>query len=226
LNIGFCAQNKVILKNINLVFSEKEITTIIGPNGAGKTTLLKIMLNLLKPTEGKVKRAPNLKISYVPQKMDLSYSLPLTVEHFLLLNDDVDKKDIDLFLDRVGALKLKKEQLFTLSGGEWQRVLLSRALIRRPKVLFLDEPTQGMDVIGRDELYAHLVNVRDELHCSVILVSHDLHIVFSESDKIICLNQHICCQGSPKQVKESKEYQNLFGLYLKPYKHLHDHKHD
>lgn len=223
---GFFQKKKNILKDVSIQFSQNEITTIIGPNGAGKTTLLKIILRLLKPARGSVHSAPKTRISYLPQKMRISSTLPMTVERFLLLDLSPSSKEVDSFLDKVRALKLKKASLLSLSGGELQRVLLARCLIRRPNLLILDEPTQGIDILGQDELYHYLLEEKKRNRTSILIVSHDLHIVMSSSDRIVCLNQHVCCIGHPEHVQRSKAYADLFGEHQSPYRHVHDHKHE
>ena len=216
-----------ILKEIDLEITNQQIVTIIGPNGAGKTTLLKIILGLLPSQTGKLRRQPNLKIGYMPQKILMDKSLPLTVERFLTLSPQ--KGCLEQALQWVGIQNLRHRSLHVLSGGELQRVLLGRAIMGSPDLLVLDEPVQGIDIAGQAEVYHLIQSLRDRLKCGVLLVSHDLHFVHAASDHVICLNQHICCQGHPEIVKNDPAYGRLFGIKisddLAPYHHHHDHRH-
>ena len=217
-----------ILTHIDLEIFQQKILTIIGPNGAGKTTLLKIILGLIKPQIGHVICKPDLKIGYMPQKIMMDKSLPLTVERFLKLSPQ--KGCIEASLKWVGIQDLRYRSLHVLSGGELQRVLLGRAMMGSPDLLVLDEPVQGIDITGQAEVYHLIQSVRDHFKCGVLLVSHDLHFVHAASDHVICLNQHICCQGHPEIVRHDPAYAQLFGLKisddLAPYHHHHDHRHD
>ena len=216
-----------ILKEIDLEITNQQILTIIGPNGAGKTTLLKIILGLIKIQTGQIIRQPSLKIGYMPQKILIDKSLPLTVERFLKLSPQ--KGSVADTLALVGAYNLRYRSLHVLSGGELQRVLLARAIIGAPHLLVLDEPVQGVDIAGQAELYHLIQSLRDRFQCGVLLVSHDLHFVHAASDYVICLNQHICCQGHPQTIKKDPAYGHLFGIKmlddLAPYHHHHDHRH-
>lgn len=216
-----------ILKDINLTVRQGEIITIIGPNGAGKTTLLKILLGLIKPHEGLIHYKSVLKIGYMPQKLFLDNGLPLSVERFLRLSPY--KGHVDDALNLVGAFSLKNRSLHVLSGGEMQRILLARAIIGAPDLLVLDEPTQGLDVMGQAELYELIRSLKDRFRCGVVLVSHDLHFVHGSSDHVICLNQHICCEGRPEEVRNNPVYYRLFSDKISPdlalYHHHHDHHH-
>jgi zinc transport system ATP-binding protein len=208
--------------------------TIIGPNGAGKSTVLKILLGLQQPSEGKITRKPKLCMGYVPQKFSIDPLMPLTVERFIQLGRRVARFSLDEIFIEVGVSHLAQQSMLHLSGGELQRVLLARALLGEPDLLVLDEPAQGVDVVGQSELYQLLANLKYSRGCSVLLVSHDLHLVMASSDKVLCLNQHVCCSGHPEDVSRHPEYLQLFGndLYNKPtdgiavYTHSHDHCHD
>lgn len=234
--VAYKDKQKAIVQDINFTLKSAEILTIIGPNGAGKTTLLKLILGLIRPIEGKIWRADHLKIGYMPQKIEINPLLPLTVKGFLELSQPIKMTESQLeeTLNKIGAVYLKNEFLTTLSGGEWQRILLAHALLRQPNLLILDEPAQGVDVVGQIEFYQLLANLRSELQCSIILVSHDLHLVMAATDKVICLNGHICCSGHPQDVMNDPQYQQLFGgqVYqdnlkgIVPYIHYHDHRHD
>ncbi|MDP3371800.1 MAG: metal ABC transporter ATP-binding protein [Candidatus Paracaedibacteraceae bacterium] len=226
--------NQCLIDDVTFDISAKTITTIIGPNGAGKTTLLRLILKLLMPTSGAVIQKPGIKLGYMPQKLNLNVSLPLTVERFLKLSSPVqsrffvarEKNDAILsMLEQVNACYTLKQNVHTLSGGEWQRVLLARALLQSPDVLVLDEPVQGLDLAGQSEFYQMLHHIRNVVGCAVVHVSHDLHLVWDASDHVICLNKHICCLGHPDQVRLNPEVQRLFGGFL-PYTHHHDHSHN
>lgn len=229
-NISFTLKGQVILKDISLTVSRGEIVTIIGPNGAGKTTLFRILLGLIPPSSGSLRQAPGLKVGYMPQKLHIDQTLPLTTRRFLSLRAPASSEHIERCLAEVGAGSLIDRSLHVLSGGEMQRVLLARALMAEPDVLVLDEPVQGVDINGQEELYQLIGNLRDQLNCGVLLVSHDLHLVLASSDQVICLNQHVCCAGKPEKVILHPEYAALFGAKaperLALYTHHHDHVHD
>ncbi|MFP8968024.1 zinc ABC transporter ATP-binding protein ZnuC [Pokkaliibacter sp. CJK22405] len=219
-----------VLENISLTVHPGEITTLIGPNGAGKTTLVRVVLGLLNPTQGKRECSAGLRIGYMPQKLHLDNTLPLTVTRFLRLSKASRKQDLTAILERVGAAHLLNKPMHGLSGGETQRVLLARALLQQPNLLVLDEPVQGVDVNGQVELYALIGQLRRETGVAVLMVSHDLHLVMAETDQVICLNRHVCCSGSPAQVSNDPSFIDLFGRRaadtLALYNHHHDHQHD
>jgi len=215
---------KVILQDVSLSLAPGKITTLIGPNGAGKSTLLKVLLGLVPLSNGTLKRKKNLKIGYMPQKLDINPTLPMTVERLLSLGTPQRTSKIQAWIDacltEVGGFNLKYSQLATLSGGEMQRVMLARALLIEPDILVLDEPMQGVDVLGQEELYQLIGRIRDTHGCAILLVSHDLHLVMAASDEVICLNTHVCCSGHPHHVTADPSYQKLF---IAPYQHSHDH---
>jgi zinc transport system ATP-binding protein len=222
-------EGRRVLDRVDLVVKPREIVTLLGPNGGGKTSLLKVALGLIRPCEGVVSRPHNLRIGYVPQRLQIDMSLPLTVERFLrLVCKQADR--VQQVLARVGAGDLASHTLQTISGGEWQRVLLARALLRQPDLLVLDEPAQGVDIHGQQALYQLLKHLRDETGCAILMVSHDLHLVMARSDRVVCLNQHVCCSGSADTVAHHPEYLALFGETEAPdigvYTHHHDHHHD
>lgn len=221
------SRDKVILEDVSLSLMPARIVTLIGPNGAGKTTLLKVMLGLVPLSRGTLIRKPGLKIGYMPQKLDMNPTLPMTVERLLSLGTPERNARIqpliDTCLGEVGALALKHSRLAVLSGGEMQRVMLARALLTAPDLLVLDEPMQGVDVLGQEELYQLIARIRDHRGCAILLVSHDLHLVMAASDEVVCLNTHVCCSGHPAQVTADPGYQRLFVV---PYQHEHDHRHD
>ena len=221
--------NRKILNDINFTISPEEITTVIGPNGAGKSTLIKLIAGLLTPTDGKIDKKTNLSIGYVPQKISLNNNMPLKVSRFLSLAG-IDRTTRSAVLKRLNIEHLKSAQMQALSGGEFQRVLLARAISRKPELLILDEPLQGIDVNGQIELYQLIAEMRTDLGCAVVMVSHDLHLVMAQTDSVICLNHHICCHGKPESVSQHPEYIKLFGQHaaqnIAVYTHHHDHHHD
>ena len=215
-----------ILDRVSLAVHPREIVTLIGPNGSGKTTLLKAILGLV-PAEGEIKRRTGLKIGYVPQQFGRDASLPITVAGFLGLF--APAKAAEAALARVGIAQAKNRQLGALSGGELARVLLARAIAGRPDLLVLDEPVAGVDVTGEAALYHLIAEIRDEIGCGVLLVSHDLHVVMARSDHVVCLNRHICCEGDAQAVVRDPAFLQLFGARaaseLALYAHHHDHAH-
>lgn len=219
---------KTILDNIDFSIHQGEIITIIGPNGAGKTTLVKAILGLREISRGTITRRPGLKVGYMPQKLHVEPTLPLTVSRFLGLTN-ASKTAIQDALVRTGILNLANTPMQSISGGEQQRALLARALLRKPALLVLDEPAQGVDLTGQTELYRLIKALRDDLNCAVLMVSHDLHLVMSATDRVICLNQHICCSGHPEQVSSDPAYLALFGeaaSQIALYHHHHNHSHN
>lgn len=197
------------LHQISLTLQRGEIITLIGPNGAGKTTLVKVVLGLLPPTQGQVIRQAHLRIGYMPQRLSIDPILPVNVERFLSLGNG--KQSISKVLEEVGASRVLKRPLQKISGGELQRVLLARALLREPDLLVLDEPIQGVDITGQYELYELIAHLRKQRGCGILMVSHDLHLVMSATDYVVCLNQHICCSGHPETVSQHPAYLHLFG---------------
>ena len=221
---------RVILHDVDIEIRPAEIVTLIGPNGAGKTTLARVLLGLELPARGTIRRDPHLRVGYAPQRFDTDASIPLTVRRFLMLGTRVDDAEIAPVLEEVGASGLDERQLSRLSGGEFQRVLLARALLRKPSLLVLDEPVRGVDYMGEADLYRLIGDIRTRRGCGILLISHDLHVVMSASDRVVCVNQHVCCQGVPETVAQHPEYQRLFGMEAARsfalYRHAHDHSHD
>ncbi len=219
-----------ILEGIDLDIRPGEIVTLIGPNGAGKTTLVRVLLGLIQPDQGTVHRKPGLSIGYVPQRFDLDRAIPMTVARFLALGGSGDAGRIRATLAEVGASGVIDQQIANLSGGELQRVVLARALLRNPALLVLDEPVRGVDYVGEAELYALIGRLRVDRGLSVLLISHDLHIVMAQSDRVICVNRHVCCSGVPETVAKDPSYARLFGPHAARafaiYSHRHDHHHD
>ncbi len=227
--IGYTSQGNRILDAVNLKLHEGEIVTLIGPNGAGKTTLVRLLLGLVKTGQGEVYQRPGVKIGYVPQRLHVNTVLPLRVRDFLLLAGRLPESEIKRALEEVQMRHLLESPLQSLSGGEFQRVLLARALLNRPDVLVLDEPAQGVDIIGQQALYQIIKDIRDRHGCGVLMVSHDLHLVMAATDEVICLNTHICCTGHPDDISTHPEYLKIFGSALEGmahYSHHHDHSHD
>jgi zinc transport system ATP-binding protein len=228
-HLSIKADGQVILSDVSLSIAPGEIVTIVGPNGSGKTTLLRALLGLMATDAGKVIRQAGLKIGYVPQRLAIDRSMPLTVARFLSLPVRQSPERVAAILKRVEAEGLERHQLRDLSGGQFQRVLLARALLAEPDLLILDEPTQGLDQMGEAAFYTLLDKIRHEKQTAVLMVSHDLHVVMSSTDRVICLNGHICCQGAPSVVSKAPEYRALFGLgthgALALYRHEHDHDH-
>ncbi len=219
--------SKLILTDINIDLCKGQITTLIGPNGAGKTTLVRVVLGLLQLTSGTRKAVKDIRIGYMPQKINFQKTMPISVEGFLRFACR-DKNKIQAELSRVGVPEISHTPIHSVSGGEMQRVLLARALLRKPHLLVLDEPAQGVDINGQCAIYKLITQIKYETGCAVLMVSHDLNLVMASTDKVICLNQHICCSGAPELVKQHPNYQSLF--YNKPsemvvYKHKHDHHH-
>ena len=226
---GLYKDGKWLVKGVNLNITKGKIVTLIGPNGSGKTTTAKIALGLYKNIEGTVERLTN-KISYVPQKVSIDWTLPVRVIDFMVLTQDLQDQEINDALNLTGVEHLKNNNLRELSGGEFQRVLLARAIAKKPDLLVLDEPVQGVDFTGEVELYALIKKISETLQCGILLISHDLHVVMSATDYVVCLNGHVCCSGTPLAVAQNKEYKELFGekssQLLSLYEHEHDHVHD
>jgi zinc transport system ATP-binding protein len=219
-----------ILSGVDLSIFSGQITTLIGPNGAGKTTLIRTLLGLIPYRSGKIIRAPGLKIGYMPQRLRIDPIVPLTVKRFITLNNRVPLRHIRRALEEVGAAHVELAPVQVISGGEFQRVLLARALLRKSEILVLDEPAQGVDEAGQGELYKLIASLRGRYGCAVLMISQDLHVVMAAADSVICLNRHVCCTGKPEAVSRHPEYQKLFGVVrpggLAVYTHHHDHEHD
>ncbi len=220
----------VVLRGVGFTIDKGEIVTIVGPNGSGKSSLLKALIGAMPLAEGQVKRASGLKIGYVPQRLHIDGTLPITVTRFLNLPKRQGAPAVSAALTRAGVPELADRQMAGLSGGQFQRVLLARALLGEPDILILDEATQGLDQPGAAGFYRQIEEVRSELGCAVLMVSHDLHVVMAASDRVMCLNGHVCCEGTPHVVANAPEYRALFGSgtqgALALYQHDHDHGHD
>lgn len=219
-----------VLHDISLGIQPGEIVTILGPNGSGKSTLLRALLGIVPVAEGRITRQPGLKIGYLPQRLTIDRTMPITVRRFLSLPTRASDASVEAALARTGMAGQGAEQMTTLSGGQLQRVLLARALLGKPQLLMLDEPTSGLDQPGEAAFYRLIEEVRHETGAAVLMISHDLHVVMAASDRVICLNGHICCEGTPRVVSSAPEYRALFGLgtqgALALYRHEHDHDHE
>ena len=221
---------QVVLANVTLSISPGEIVTIVGPNGSGKSTLLRAIIGAVQPESGTLTVRPGLRIGYIPQKLHIDSTLPVTVLRFLSLPKPVTRSEAFRVLTLAGAQSVAEKQLSELSGGQMQRVLLARALLAEPELMILDEATQGLDQPGSASFYQLISDIRDDIGCAVLMVSHELHVVMASSDRVICLNGHICCEGHPAHVASAPEYRALFGTgtggALALYRHDHDHEHD
>lgn len=228
--LAFARGGRDILSGIDIDIHQGEIVTLIGPNGGGKTTLVKLLVGIETPDSGRIHRAAQCSIGYVPQRFDVERALPMTVARFLALGHDVTNADVMSALEEVGAARTRDTQVSNLSGGEMQRVLIARALLRQPDVLVLDEPVRGVDMIGEADLYNLIGRLRDSRKFAVLLVSHDMHVVMGRSDRVICVNHHVCCSGKPETVSQHPEYARMFGADMARsfgvYRHDHDHTHD
>ncbi len=218
-----------LVRGVDMDIRPGEIVTLIGPNGSGKSTTAKTAIGLMKPQEGTVTRRSGLRVGYVPQKLAIDWTLPLTVERLMKLTGTPSPSEIAEALEATGVAHLAGAEVQALSGGEFQRALLARAMVRKPDLLVLDEPVQGVDFTGEVALYELIRNIRNRTGCGILLISHDLHVVMADTDTVICLNGHVCCRGTPQNVVASPEYLKLFGARaaetLAIYRHRHDHTH-
>jgi zinc transport system ATP-binding protein len=228
-NCGILRNRKWLVRGVSLTVDRGQIVTLIGPNGSGKSTTAKMALGIMKPDEGDNTIKENLKISYVPQKLVIDWSLPLRVLDFMNLIENYEYSIINEMLTITGIQHLQNEDVRNLSGGEFQRLLMARAIAKKPDFLVLDEPVQGVDYAGEIALYQIIQDIRKNLNCGILLISHNLHVVMSQTNHVICLNGHICCSGEPKSIVKNPEYIKLFGENMDPtlafYKHEHDHHH-
>ena len=228
VSVSFGRRN--VLDAVDLKVRAGEIVTLVGLNGAGKSTLIRAILGIIRPDLGKITRAPGLRIGYSPQHVSRDPILPMTVQRFLTLGAPAPREKLEAMLDEVGADAILDYPLAEISGGEMQRVLLARALLREPGLLVLDEPLAGVDVTSQSDLYRLIATIRDRYGCGVLLVSHDLHLVMAATDTVVCLNRHVCCTGQPQMVLHDPEFISLFGPHLSDtlaiYRHWHDHRHD
>ena len=229
-NINLTIGGNSILREVNLQVAAGEIVALIGPNGAGKSTLARIALGLLRPDRGRVWRKPGLRLGYMPQRLIVDATLPLTVQRFVTLGAPATRAQVQATLAEVGAASIIDSPVQAISGGEMQRALLARALLREPDLLVLDEPVQGVDVNGQYDVYDLIGGLRHRRGCGILMVSHELHLVMAATDHVLCLNRHVCCSGHPDHVSSDPAYLELFGLdgarRLAVYHHHHNHRHD
>jgi len=227
--IGLERGGRVILDAVSLTVRRGEVVVVVGPNGAGKTCLLRVLLGLWKPDQGRLRRAGPMRVGYMPQRVQVDPILPLSVRRFLTLRHRATTARLRSSLEQVGVPQLLEAPVQTLSGGEMQRVLLARALLAEPDLLVLDEPAQGVDVVGQGEVFDLIDRLRRETGCGVLMVSHELHLVMAAADRVVCLNQHVCCTGCPEEVSRHPEYLRLFpeaavqgiGIYTHHHNHVH-----
>ncbi|MGG2477663.1 zinc ABC transporter ATP-binding protein ZnuC, partial [Rhizobium sp. BR5] len=228
-NAGVQRNDRWLVRGVEFSVSRGEIVTLIGPNGSGKSTSAKMAIGVVKPSEGNVSRIAGLRVGYVPQKLSVDWTMPLSVRRLMTLTGPLPAREIDAALNATGIAHLANAEVQHLSGGEFQRALLARAIARKPDLLVLDEPVQGVDFSGEIALYDLIKNIRNSSNCGILLISHDLHVVMAETDTVICLNGHVCCRGTPQAVSQSPEYMRLFGgaasKGLAVYSHHHDHTH-
>ena len=228
-NAGVYKSSKWLVKGISFEVNNGQIVTLIGPNGSGKTTTAKMILNILNADEGLVTSNTN-KMAYVPQKINIDWTMPLRVIDFMKITSSLNNTEIIDSLTLTGVAKLLYNEVHNLSGGEFQRVLIARAVAKKPELLVLDEPVQGVDFNGEIALYNLIKKISDKLNCGILLISHDMHFVMSATDHVICLNGHICCSGTPSSVVKNPAYIKLFGEHnaetLSYYQHQHDHSHN
>lgn len=226
---GVKRDHRWLVRGVDFTVQPGQIVTLIGPNGSGKSTSAKLALGILKPTEGKAEQRPGLRVGYVPQKLMVDWTLPLTVQRFMQLTNKLSRDEVDAALAETSVAHLAHQEVRYLSGGEMQRVLLARAIARKPDLLVLDEPVQGVDYSGEIAIYRLISEIRDRLGCGILMISHDLHVVMAATDQVICLNGHVCCRGTPSDVSKSDAYMKLFGhrvdAALAVYEHHHDHVH-
>ena len=227
-NVGVSINDKSLVKGVSFEVKQNEIVTLIGPNGSGKSTTAKIALGIYKKIDGKVKKYTD-KIGYVPQKISIDWTLPIRVLDFMSLTENLTQDQINAALNLTGVEHLKDKNLSNLSGGEFQRVLIARAISKQPELLVLDEPVQGVDFKREIALYELIKKISEKMKCGILLISHDLHVVMSATDFVICLNVHVCCSGTPQKVIKDNKYKELFGdrasNILSLYEHKHDHTH-
>ena len=228
-NLSVRYNENMVLQDVDLTVDAGEIVTIVGPNGSGKTSLFKAIIGSVEFTTGQITKKPGLRLGYVPQRLHIDPTLPITVERFLRLAGPFDRAACKTALIAAGLPDLLKRQMSQLSGGQFQRILLARALMEKPDILLLDEATQGLDQTGSAAFYQRIEAVRNETGCAILMISHDLHVVMRASDRVICLNGHVCCSGTPAVVASDPEYRALFGTgtggALALYRHEHDHTH-
>jgi len=229
-NVSVLKHQKSILDNIDIQISKNDFITIIGPNGAGKTMLLKCLMGFYKPTSGRIERKEKLKIGYMPQSINVIGTMPMTVKDFITVRKEYDDISLNKVIIEVNIGEIVNKQLSVLSGGELQRVLLARSLLNNPDLLILDEPAQNLDISGQLNFYKLIQEIYSKRDISILMVSHDLHLVMVSTKKVLCLYKHICCSGAPQQIAKDPEFLSMFGKdmanMMSIYQHSHDHNHD
>ena len=220
-------KGNVIIRDVDLIISDHDFVTIVGPNGAGKSTLLKVLLGIVPKSNGEIYCKPGLNIGYVPQQFNVPNTMPLTVVDFLKLNSILSETKIDDILIQLDIFKLKLKLIYNLSGGERQRVLIARALLKEPNLLVLDEPAQNLDIKGQLDLYKFLAHLYESKRTSILMVSHDLHMVMSITKRVICFHGRVCCSGEPQVIAKDPAFINIFGddvsSTMSFYQHTHKH---
>ena len=229
-NVSVLKHQKSILDNIDIQINKNDFITIIGPNGAGKTMLLKCLMGFYKPTSGRIERKEKLKIGYMPQSISIINTMPITVKDFITVRKEYDDISLNKVITEVNIGEIVYKQLSVLSGGEMQRVLLARSLLNNPDLLILDEPAQNLDISGQLNFYKLIQEIYSKRDISILMVSHDLHLVMVSTKKVLCLYKHICCSGEPQQIAKDPEFLSMFGKdmanMMSIYQHSHDHNHD
>jgi len=229
-NVSVLKNQKSILENIDIQINKKDFITIVGPNGAGKTMLLKCLMGFYKPTSGMIERKEKLKIGYMPQSINVINTMPMTVKGFITVKKKYDDVSLHKVITEVNLGEIVNKQLSVLSGGEMQRVLLARSLLNNPDLLILDEPAQNLDISGQLNFYKLIQEIYSKRDISILMVSHDLHLVMVSTKKVLCLYKHICCSGAPQQIAKDPEFLSMFGKdmanMMSIYQHSHDHDHD
>ena len=229
-NVSVLKHQKSILDNIDIQINKNDFITIIGPNGAGKTMLLKCLMGFYKPTSGRIERKEKLKIGYMPQSISIINTMPITVKDFITVRKEYDDISLNKVITEVSIGEIVNKQLSVLSGGEMQRVLLARSLLNNPDLLILDEPAQNLDISGQLNFYKLIQEIYSKRNISILMVSHDLHLVMVSTKKVLCLYKHICCSGAPQQIAKDPEFLSMFGKdmanMMSIYQHSHDHNHD
>lgn len=228
-SVSVIRSGRWIIRDIDLSIRRGEIVSLIGPNGSGKTTVTQLISGFIEPDRGSVKIANGIRMGYVPQSVNIEFTLPITVRRLMNISGKYGTLEIEEALDDMKILQLADQPVQQLSGGEFQRALFARALLRKPELILLDEPSQGLDFKGEIKLYNQIVDIRDRLNCSILLVSHNLHMVMARTDTVFCINSHVCCTGSPVDVVNNKAFEGLFGEEAAQshalYRHRHDHTH-
>ena len=229
-NITLSHNGKNVLDDVSFKLHQGEFVTLIGPNGAGKSSLIKILLGVIKQDSGSVTYQEDISLGYTPQTFTANPFIPISVKDFLTLNQKLDSVFMQQTFDLTGINELLQLPLKNLSGGELQKVLLSRALLNKPNVLILDEPAQNLDVDGQMQLYKLIQDIHQQQNCAVLMVSHDLHRVMKESTQVLCLYHHICCEGLPESILKDEKFNDLFADQINElmatYEHHHNHHHE